>query len=254
MNPDAVQSAGAVHWLEARWPLADRIRVLTTLRQGGVSTGAYEGFNLATHVGDDPRSVAGNRQQLQTLLGGMPVQWLDQVHGTDIIEAKPETTPEADGAWTDQRGVVLAILTADCLPVVLADAAGTALAAVHGGWRGLVGGVLEAAVASLPSTPTHAWLGPAIGPDHYEVGPDVLDGVRDLGYPEEGLIAAALEPGKGYLDLFTLAERKLRELGVASIHGERWSTWDTARFYSYRREGQTGRMATLAWLPPLRQS
>lgn len=246
-------ATSSVAWLEARWPLAHRIRVVTTLRQGGTSTGVYQGFNLATHVGDDPKAVADNRLQLQALLGDLPVQWLEQVHGTEIVAARPGEVPEADGAWTDQPGVVLAILTADCLPVILADAEGQALAAVHGGWRGLVGGVLEAAVQSLPTAPTHAWLGPAIGPEHYEVGPEVLSAVRELGIADAGLIRMGDQSGKGTLDLFTLAERKLRALGVTSIHGERWSTWDTTRFYSYRREGQTGRMATLAWLSPERR-
>lgn len=240
----------SVGWLEANWPYNGHARALTTFRTGGVSQPPYAGLNLAEHVGDDGDRVQLNRQTLRELLGHLPVQWLNQVHGTRVVEADFAGVPEADGIWTSERGKVLAVLTADCLPVVLADSSFLTLAVVHGGWRGLVDGVLASACAALPIRPSVAWLGPAIGPDVYEVGEEVVEGVLD-GHPElVGVVRKSAVPGKSYLDLFTLAQLQLQALGVSEIYTQRLSTWDTERFYSYRREGQTGRMATLAWLPP----
>lgn len=239
-----------ISWIEPRWSYGNRLRVLTTLRTGGVSAPPFAGFNLAGHVGDNDRDVLENRRQLNELLGHLPVQWLNQVHGTTVVPASLDGVPEADGVWTAERGTVLAVLTADCLPVVLTDHSFQALAVVHGGWRGLVAGVLAEACAALPVPPTIAWLGPAIGPDLYEVGAEVLEAVL-TGHPEAApAVRNRNAAGKGYLDLFTLAERQLKSLGIREVYSERQSTWDTRRFYSYRREGPTGRMATLAWLPP----
>jgi len=236
-------------WVEPRWPYGDRIRALTTTRDDGQSAGTYRQFNLATHVGDDPAAVRGNRNRLSDLLGGLPVQWLEQVHGTDVVRATgSQAVPVADGAWTDQPGLVLAVLTADCLPVVLVDDRCRNLAVVHAGWRGLVSGVLASGCAALPFRPQAAWLGPAIGPEAYEVGAEVLDAVVRLPVRMEGVVLPAGEPGKGFLDLFVLAERLLEREGVNAIYGDRCSTYTDSRFYSYRRDGQTGRMATLAWL------
>lgn len=241
-------AADSIDWVEADWPLRDRLRVVTTTRAGGVSSGPCSGFNLAAHVDDNPEDVAANRQILARHLGALPIQWLDQVHGTRVVEAGRETLPEADAVWTAERGQVLAVLTADCLPVVLADGAGQSVAIAHGGWRGLVDGILEATVAAMPIQPEVAWLGPAIGADVYEVGEEVLIQVSG----EDGRLEQALRrgprPGKGYLDLARLAELKLAELGIQAVYNCGLSTWDTSRFYSYRREGRTGRMATLAWL------
>lgn len=244
----------ALRWVEPSWLFAGQARVLTTTRAGGVSEGPYTGFNLADHVGDDPGRVSANRGILGEMLGGMPVQWLEQVHGTAIIEAGvgDGSIPVADGTWTAERGRVLAVLTADCLPVVLADRNFEVLAAVHGGWRGLVNGVLAAACAAMPVRPAFAWLGPAIGPDVYEVGEEVLQAVTDQDPSLAPALRRSTVAGKGYLDLFSLAELQLQQLGVTETYTERHSTWDTERFYSYRREGQTGRMATLAWLPTRR--
>lgn len=238
-------------WVDARWPVGDRVRALTTTREGGSSSGAYAGFNLATHVGDEPAPVRANRAELDTLLGGLPIQWLEQVHGTDVVRASGEsssTVPVADGAWTDEPGIVLAVLTADCLPVVLVDARCRNLAVVHAGWRGLVSGVLSSACRAMPIRPHSAWLGPAIGPAAYEVGGDVLEAVARLPIGQEGIVRDAAEPGKGYLDLFTLAERLLEREGVSAVYSQRCCTYGDRRFYSYRRDGQTGRMATLAWI------
>ena len=243
------RTAALIGWVAPDWPYADRLRVLTTTRTGGVSHAPYRGLNLAEHVGDDPRHVGQNRQILGEKLGALPIQWLDQVHGTRVVLAGEEVLPEADAVWTMERGQVLAIMTADCLPVVLADRAGRAIGAAHGGWRGLVDGILFETMAAMPVRPEVAWLGPAIGADVYEVGEEVLDRVVQ----KDARFAAAIRhgplPGKGHLDLARLAELQLREAGVAEVYASGLSTWDTERFYSYRREGQTGRMATLAWLP-----
>jgi polyphenol oxidase len=194
---------------------------------------------------------------VREMLGLGPVQWLTQVHGSHWLEAGADTVgtaPEADAAWTRQRNLGLAVLTADCVPVVICDRAATVVAVAHGGWRGLVGGVLGNLVAALPARPRDlvAWLGPAIGPLAYEVGKDVADAVSAL--PDgRALAAACLQPaaaaGKHYLDLFALSEGLLAASGVSAVTTERLCTFSDRRFYSYRRDGSTGRMATLAWLP-----
>jgi YfiH family protein len=241
-----------IDWIEPEWPYGDRLRVCTTTRRGGGSGGVYAGFNLATHVGDAAAAVAANRRHLDLLLGGLPIQWLEQVHGTQVIRADPRTArevPVADGAWTSEKALVLAVLTADCLPVVLADRDFSCVAVVHAGWRGLVGGVLEAGCRALPVPPAVAWLGPAIGPEAYEVGRDVLGAVDALPIAGDGLTRRMHGSEKGYLDLFALAARLLSAEGVAEVYSERRCTFTDTGFYSYRRDGQTGRMVTLAWLP-----
>lgn len=237
-----------IQWLEADWPYGDRMRALTTTRAGGVSGKPGSGFNLADHVGDDPGHVAANREILAQALGAMPIQWLEQVHGVRAVEAGRETLPRADAAWTAAPGQVVAVLTADCLPVVLADRAGQVIAIAHGGWRGLVNGILAETVSAMSVQPEFAWLGPAIGADVYEVGEEVLEQVVGNGPQFEQALERGPRPGKGYLDLSTLAELQLARLGVQEIYRSGLSTWDTGRFYSFRREGRTGRMATLAWL------
>lgn len=244
----------AIDWVEADWPHGRLLRVLTTTRQGGYSTGEWAGFNLAEHVGDEPGHVRANRALLAQQLGGLPIQWLDQVHGVRVVEAGRETLPQADAAWTTRPGQVLAVLTADCLPVVLGNRRGSLVAAVHGGWRGLVDGILAETLAALPVQADFAWLGPAIGADVYEVGEDVLTRVRSAGVEYEEAIHRSPLPGKGFLDLVRLAELQLEALGLRDVYRSGLSTWDTRRFYSHRKESgggqrQTGRMATLAWLP-----
>ncbi|MEQ8857702.1 MAG: peptidoglycan editing factor PgeF [Pseudomonadales bacterium] len=242
----------------AFWPAG--VRALTTSRigpDGGAS------WNLADHVGDDPARVAGNRRVLMQRTGVGAVQWLAQVHGSRCIEATParvDRVPEADAAWTRHAQLGLAVLSADCVPVVVCDRAGTLVGVAHGGWRGLVGGVLEGLIAALPVAPSElvAWLGPAIGPGAYEVGGDVVDAVAAMDAGGE-LVNACFRasdpaPGKGAdagrvrLDLFALGEQLLRRAGVREVLGGRWCTYSDERWFSYRREGRTGRMATLAWL------
>lgn len=237
-----------IRWIEADWPIRDRLRVLTTTRAGGASEGSCRGLNLAHHVGDDPDHVAENRDTLTRHLGSLPIQWLDQVHGVRVVEAGREVLPQADALWTAERGQVLAVLTADCLPVVLSDKAGQSVAIAHGGWRGLVDGILSETVTAMPTRPEVAWLGPAIGVDVYEVGEEVLEQVVRADPRFEQALRRGPLPGKGYLDLNRLAELQLAAMGVREVYRSGLSTWDTDRFYSYRREGQTGRMATLAWL------
>lgn len=242
-----------------RWPAG--VGTFTTTRSspsGGRAAmpGPYGSFNLAAHVGDDDMVVEVNRRSLRDHAEVAAIQWLDQVHGARCVAAGLDTVeqvPRADAAWTDVPGVALAVLTADCLPVVVCDEDASVVAVAHGGWRGLVGGVIGSMVAALPVPPDRlmAWLGPAIGPDAYEVGEDVHQAVRNA--PEgaalcRGCLRPAAASGKYWLDLFSLGEQLLEAAGVGRVESERLCTWHDGRFYSYRREGITGRMATLAWL------
>lgn len=244
-------------WLQAEWPAHGRVRAVTTLRSGGVSRAPYAGLNLATHVGDDARAVAQNRDILQATLAlpGEPV-WLSQVHGSKVVNAALVKATEqpapvvADAAWTDQTGVVCAVLTADCLPVILTDSAGQCVAAVHAGWRGLLAGVLEQTVASLPVADSEllAWLGPAIGPTAFEVGRDVYQCFID---DDAGAQQAFVRVAEDHwlADLYQLARIRLQRLAIHRVFGGQWCTYiEAERFYSYRRDGETGRMATLIWL------
>ena len=238
-------------WIIPDWPAPSWVRAVTTTRTGGVSEGPYASFNLAAHVEDDPAAVVENRRLLRTALA-LPAEplWLTQVHGSGIVEAggaSPDA--EGDGAVGRAPGQVCAVLTADCLPVLLCDRAGTCVAAVHAGWRGLAGGVVEAAVQAmgLPGRSLIAWLGPAIGPHAFEVGDDV----RDAFVARDPMAAEAFQPhgGRWHADIYQLARRQLACLDVAAVSGGEWCTHtDAERFYSYRRDGRTGRMATLIWL------
>lgn len=244
-------------WIAPAWPLGDRVRAVTTTRSGGVSDGVYAGFNLAAHVGDAASSVAENRRRLQAVTGCRHIQWLEQVHGCAVFRAGGAPTlvpPRADAVWTRERGLGIAVLTADCLPVVIADRSGTLIAVAHAGWRGLVGGVITATLADLPVAASDcvAWLGPAIGPDAYEVGDDVAQAVDSLGECARGVLRPGKAPGKYWLDLFLLGRRQLLAAGVAEIYGEEVCTVGNPLLYSYRRDGLTGRMASLAWLPESR--
>lgn len=246
-----------IDWVEPppEWP--GRARALTTTRRGGgYSRGHYAALNLGDHVGDGAAAVAANRRALTEATGVERVQWLRQVHGVRCVEADVESAarvPEADAAWTRVPGLGLAVLTADCVPLVLADRQGSVIGVAHGGWRGLVGGVAEALISALPAAPGDlvAWLGPSIGPVAYEVGEEVVGAVAAL--PEgESLMRRCLAPGardgKVHLDLFELAGALLERSGVGSVLTDRLCTYTDLRFYSYRRDGATGRMATLAWL------
>jgi YfiH family protein len=246
-------TATALGWIEPDWPAAERVRVISTLRGGGVSEGPYGSLNLAQHVGDRPEAVAANRLLLREAahLPGEPL-WLEQVHGAEVARhgGTAGEPPRADAAVAFETGRVCVVMTADCLPVVFADRAGARVGVAHAGWRGLVGGVLEATIAALevPPADLHAWLGPAIGPAAFEVGPEVRDAylTRVAGGAK---CFTRNDRGRYLADLHGLARLVLRTAGVTSVHGGGWCTHDEAeRFYSFRRDGVTGRMATLAWL------
>lgn len=241
-------------WLCPDWPAPGNVRSLITTREGGVSRAPFDGFNLATHVGDDARAVASNRVLLTRHCGAQPV-WLEQVHGTAVVELeKSSVSPEvpvADASVSRSPGLACAVLTADCLPVLLCDRAGTVVAAAHAGWRGLAAGVLEATVVRMQVKPRDllGWLGPAIGPQAFEVG----DEVRALFVASDPVAADAFvatgKPGKWLADLFMLARQSLLRAGVGWVGGGGICTFiGHRRFYSYRREGVTGRFASLIWL------
>jgi polyphenol oxidase len=244
----------SLSWLEPEWPAPAGVRALSTFRGGGVSPVPYVSCNLGDHVGDSPEAVAENRRRLKAA-AGLPAEpaWLRQVHGTHVVDldAAADRGP-ADAAFTRQRGRVCAILTADCLPLVLAADSGDLVAAAHAGWRGLAGGVIEATVKALQVAPEElmAWLGPAIGPGHFEVGAEVRQAFvkGDLG------AATAFVPnarGRFMADLSAPARRRLAALGVGRIYGGGQCTYaDGDRYFSHRRDGVTGRQATLIWLEP----
>lgn len=245
-------TATALGWIEPDWPAPAHVRVLSTLRGGGVSEGPYATLNLAGHVGDRVEAVATNRLLLREA-ARLPAEplWLEQVHGTAVARhaGSAGTPPRADAAVAVDAGRVCAVMTADCLPVVFADRAGTRVGVAHAGWRGLVGGVLQATIAALevPPAELHAWLGPAIGPAAFEVGPEVREAY--LAHVEGSAACFTSNGGRYVADLYGLARRVLDAAGVESVHGGGWCTHEDAqRFFSYRRDGVTGRMATLAWL------
>jgi len=233
------------------WPVPSSVRALVTTRRGGVSAGPYASLNLGSHVGDDVAAVADNRHRLRHALG-LPAEpaWLDQVHGTGVVVLPRTGTGAADAVVTFMPGQVCAVLVADCLPVVLASRAGDRVGVAHAGWRGLAEGVVEATVAALDCEPASlvAWLGPSIGPDAFEVGGDVREAFLERDGGAAGAFRAG-RPGRYLADLPALARRRLAALGIGDVTGGGLCTHaDPARFYSYRRDGVTGRMAALAWL------
>ena len=243
--------------LHPDWPAPAGVRAIFTLRTGGVSAGAFASLNLGSHVGDDAFAVAENRRRVAAELG-LPAEplWLAQVHGTTVVEADglamreaAAPAPQADAALTRRPGRVLAVLVADCLPVLLARRDGAAVAVAHAGWRGLAAGVLEATVAALDGAGDDllAWLGPAIGPAHFEVGEEV----RTAFCQRDARAAAAFAGnarGRWQCDLHRLARQRLSALGLRSIHADPSCTYAQAEsFYSFRRDGVTGRMAALIW-------
>lgn len=233
------------------WPAPRGVRAFTTTRQGGVSLSPYDSLNLGEHVGDDPVAVAENRRRLREGLH-LPAEprWLNQVHGTSCCDAAAaHTATEADAQFADQLGVVCAVLTADCLPLLLCDAEGTRVAAVHAGWRGLLNGVIENSVKAMAASgEVMVWLGPAIGPDAFEVGEEV----RAAFMAHDVVAATAFAPtseGKWLADIYLLARQRLAACGISQLYGGEHCTFsDSERFYSYRRDGQTGRIASLIWL------
>ncbi|SIQ27182.1 conserved hypothetical protein [Aromatoleum tolulyticum] len=241
-------------WFEPDWPAPERVRALVTTRHGGVSEGAWASMNLASHVGDSPIAVARNRAILRAVVPSEPC-WLEQVHGTDVWDAAGTDAdgipPRADASVARKAGTVCAVMTADCLPVLFCDDDGSVVAAAHAGWRGLAAGVLDATVARMNVVPARimAWMGPAIGPDAFEVGSEVRERfVSDDKDAARAFFPAEL-PGKWYADLFELARRRLRAIGVERVYGGDVCTYsDPLRWFSYRRDGVTGRLASLVWL------
>lgn len=237
--------------LQPDWPAPSGVCGLMTLREGGVSGPPWASFNLGDHVGDDPAHVAENRARLRLQLPADP-DWLKQIHGATAVAAGSDLV-EADAVFTRQAGRVCAVLTADCLPVLFCDRAGSVVAAAHAGWRGLADGVLEATVAAMQVPPGEvlAWMGAAIGPQAFEVG----DEVRQVFVAQHaGAVAAFVPhpsraPGKWLADIYRLARIRLEHAGVHAIYGGGRCTFNEAEnFYSYRRDGVTGRMASLIWL------
>lgn len=239
------------HWLQADWPAPPGVRTCLTTRTGGVSTGVWQGLNLGDHVGDDIAHVARNRALLAAELG-CTAAWVQQVHGTAVVPATAQQVLTADALWTDTPGLACCIMTADCLPVLFCHRDGTRVAAAHAGWRGLLAGVLEQTLLALdcPSDEVMAWFGPAIGPQAFEVGEEVRSAFADQ-HPEAEQAFVQNRPGHYLADLFSLARQRLERCGVGYIGGGGLCTYsDPERFYSYRRDGQTGRMASLIWLDP----
>lgn len=236
-------------WLTPQWPAPARVKSCVTTRAGGVSAGPFASLNLGNHVGDDPVAVAKNRQRLVSLLGCRPA-WLSQVHGVAVAEASPDLLVEADASWSASPGVACAIMTADCLPALFCDRAGTRVAAAHAGWRGLAAGVLEATLdaLALPADQVLVWLGPAIGAQAFEVGAEVCEAFIAQHAEAAEAFSPSHNSGKFMADIYQLARTRLAARGVTAVYGGDFCTYNDPRFYSYRRSAQTGRFASLIWL------
>ena len=236
------------------WPAPANVKSLQTTRTGGFSAAPYDSLNLGMHVGDDPLLVARNRQQLNRHVPTEPV-WLNQVHGITVVDAAlASCVPDADAAFARRSGTVCVTMTADCLPVLLCDRQGSVVAAAHAGWRGLCDGVIEATVEAMHAAPDSlmAWLGPAIGPQAFEIGEEV----RQAFIAAHSDAISAFTPssqGKWLGNLYLLARQRLNRLGVTAVYGggidrDFCTFTDQARFFSFRRDGATGRMASMIWL------
>jgi len=244
-----VSAAPHPGWIAPNWPLPGRVRALVTTRSGGSSVGPYAALNLGTRVGDDPACVERNRAILRRCLPAEP-KWLKQVHGTRVIRAEDvDREIEADAAYAGSTSVVCAVLVADCLPVLLCDRNAGVVAAAHAGWRGLCAGVLEATVRAMnvAGEGISAYIGPGIGPQAYEVGEDV----REAFVRVDSAASAAFAPrgsGKFSADLRALARQRLAACGVKRVYGGDVCTASDDRFFSFRRDRITGRMAGLVWM------
>lgn len=242
-----------MQFIQPNWPASANVKALQTTRLGGVSQGAYASLNLGAHVNDDPIAVAKNRQLLSPFLPSEPV-WLNQVHGLEVIDAAKSTClQDADASFSTKPNVVCVTMTADCLPVLLCDKAGTVVAAAHAGWRGLCDGVIEATVTKMqvPASEILVWLGPAIGPNTFEVGDDVR--TQFVSTDNHAAQAFRRHGDKWLCDMYLIARQRLNALGVTAIYGasvnEDFCTYsDKARFFSFRRDQVTGRMASMIWL------
>lgn len=238
------------HCISPEWPAPANVRALQTTRNGGVSVAPYASFNLGSHVGDNPLAVSRNRMLLAPLLPSEPV-WLNQVHGLGVADAgHAGCLPEADASVSKHPGAVCVVMTADCLPVLLCDDKGSVVGAAHAGWRGLCEGVIESTVSAMnvPASTLMAWLGPAIGPGEFEVG-DEVRAAFVAKQPQAAAAFMACNNGKWLADIYQLARLRLNDLGISRIYGGGLCTYREAeRFYSYRRDGVTGRMGTFIWL------
>lgn len=246
-------------FIRPEWPAPARVQAFTTTRLGGFSQAPFDSFNLARHVADQRDAVSANREKLAACLNleSKRFRWLNQIHGTTVVEAEnrdsgQDIVCDADGCTTTAANVVCLVMTADCLPVLLCDQQGTRVAAVHAGWRGLADGILRNSVEKFEdSSRVIAWLGPAIGPERFEVGEDVRERFLEAS-PEyaEAFKSRKDAQGKYLADLYMLARRQLAFLGVSQVFGGGFCTYDDARrFYSYRRDGlNSGRMASMIYL------
>ncbi|MEI8594840.1 peptidoglycan editing factor PgeF [Photobacterium sp. Hal280] len=239
-------------WMTPDWPAPANVKAISTTRFGGISQGPYAGLNLGDHVGDEPAAVAHNRQWLQQQLGlAHAPAWLSQTHSTIVLDLQGPLTqiPHADASVTRENGIACTVMTADCLPVLLCDRQGTQVGAVHAGWRGLADGIIEQTVACFAQAPNQllAWLGPAIGPQAFEVGGEV----RAQFLADDSAAESAFLPkgDKWLADIYQLARLRLHRLGVTQVFGgSECTVSDASRFFSYRRDGVTGRQASLIWL------
>lgn len=240
-------------WIVPDWPAPAGIRAAISTRCiDGASLSPWDNFNLGDRCGDNPEHVAANRAALIDHLElPQAPHWLRQVHGNSVVHISAQIThevPEADAAVTSDSAVVLAILTADCLPVLFASKDGVHIGVAHAGWRGLASGVLEATVAALGVSADQviAWLGPAIAANSYEVSADVRDAFVATNAAAESAFIES-RPGHWFCNLYTLATQRLQVCGVCEIHGGGFDTRSDERFYSYRRDPRTGRFASLIW-------
>ena len=269
---------GIKHWLVPDWPAPANIHAATTLRTGGVSLGTFSSLNPATHVSDDNERVRQNRQIIRAMLD-LPAEpvWLEQIHSNRAVKAvKTVLLEQADASYSNESGVVCAVMTADCLPLLVCSVDGTQIAAIHAGWRGLLAGVITNTVVAMqiPHSPPFlkgevnqfysadlgsplckrgasadllVWLGPAIGPDCFEVGPEVREAFLEKSASFNDAFKQQSN-GKWLADIYQLARIELAALGIVNVYGGTHCTFtEQERFYSYRRESQTGRMATLIW-------
>jgi YfiH family protein len=253
LKADPLDVGSLPEFLFPDWPAPASVRALQTTRNGGVSHAPYASFNLGLHTGDDPEAVRKNRVLLAAHLPSDPV-WLEQVHGTEVLTLSGEPFPQApraDAVVCRITGQVCAIMTADCLPVLFCDLAGSVVAAAHAGWRGLAAGILENTVSAMKTDPANvlAWLGPAIGGNAFEVGIDVRTAFLAANPDAANAFFPTSPPGKYHADLYALARQRLNYAGVSRIFGGEYCTFlQPERFFSYRRDHTTGRMASLVCL------
>jgi polyphenol oxidase len=240
-------------WIVPDWDAPSRVRAFSTTRAGGVSEGEYGSLNLGLSSGDEPERVRRNREVLRAALPGDP-PYLRQMHGIEVadLDMSADGQRTADAATTAVAGTVAGVLTADCMPLLLTDERGTRVAAVHAGWRGMAAGVIESAVAAFEAEPLtlHAWMGPTIGRDAFEVGPEVREAFVAADAAAAGAFVAG-KPGKYMADLYALARQRLARAGVRRVSGGGFCTFHEAdRFFSYRRVARSGRMGTFIWIEP----